>query len=117
MCIRDRDEAERELGGWERAAEEQERAARRSARPRAAPQLAAFRERVATVLRERFREEQAIPLEELLAALNDTGAPFSAEEARAALQAMHDANQIMLDDGRYAGAQTRLTSTEMVYPI
>ena len=114
---RDMDEAERELGGALPAAEEQERAARRSARPRAAPQLAAFRERVATVLRERFREEQAIPLEELLAALNDTGAPFSAEEARAALQAMHDANQIMLDDGRYAGAQTRLTSTEMVYPI
>lgn len=82
-----------------------------------APRAAApdgFRARVAAALAGPFADDEFVPLATLLDVINQSdGPPVSVEEAQVALQAMSDANQVMLAEGT-SSASPR---TDVVYKI
>lgn len=108
----EQDEADRQLGGQPSVAAPQTaygtraatRAAEQLSEAQATPtvpssELQAFRTRVAETLSSTFADEEFVELPALLQAVNAAGPPFEMEVARAALEAMSEANQIMLADG------------------
>ncbi|WFD30098.1 DNA helicase [Malassezia sp. CBS 17886] len=69
--------------------------------PGAFARLGEFRGRVADALAGQFAEDEAVPVDALLGAVNSAGPPFSADEARVALAAMSEQNQLMLAGASY----------------
>lgn len=67
--------------------------------------LDTFRARVADVLATSFADDEFIGLDQLLPVLNMAEPSFTVDEARAALMAMSDANQIMFADGMWSCAR------------
>lgn len=65
-------------------------------------EFASFRQRVSEVLSGTFMEDDYVPLVTLMATLNETGPPISVEDAKAVLESMSDANEVMLAEGMYA---------------
>ena len=122
----DEDEADRQLGGQPSATpattstygtRSATRAAEKSAEAVSAPEvpeseLQAFRARVAEALSFTFADEEFVELPALLQAVNAAGPPFEMEVARTALEAMSEANQIMMADGTSAAL-----TTDVVYKI
>lgn len=111
----DQDETERELGGHYQTAYATRRATRQEALASAAqelgamsqpllaeaqaqappPRLGEFRRRVAEVLAGPLAEQEYVDLEGLLRHVNTGRDAFTPDEARAALEAMSDASEIM----------------------
>ena len=120
----DQDEADRQLGGQPtRQTPYVTRASTRSEAKAPAPPsashttssaLRAFRVRAAEALSTTFAEEEYIPLTTLLEAVNAAGpTPIPEEDARNALEAMSEDNQIMIAEGTWMQQLT----PDMVYKI
>ena len=120
----DQDEADRQLGGQPtRQTPYITRASTRSEAKAPAPPSAShttssalreFRVRAAEALSTTFAEEEYIPLTTLLEAVNAAGpTPIPEEDARNALEAMSEDNQIMIAEGTWMQQLT----PDMVYKI
>lgn len=99
-----RREAEQASGSGTRQSHAEQPSSTSRVAPRSAPSsaLREFRVRAAEILATTFGEDEFVPLPTLLNAVNASGEPISEADARNALDAMSEDNQIMVADGMYS---------------